>query len=103
MQNRKKKSRSKQKKGQQGEEKKDEMENELSDGLVPALDKLTLSAEDADSKIYLGPQKSPMKTIGKDPAASPTSRFKKLYSSDSEYSDAEGGLQSKIRLVVFFL
>ncbi|XP_069827594.1 HEAT repeat-containing protein 6 [Dendropsophus ebraccatus] len=93
--NRKKKSRGKQKKGQHGEEKKDETENELVDGLVPALDRIAMSAGDAN--VYLGPQKSPMKTIGKDPVASQSSRFKKLYSSDSEYSDAEGGLQSKIR------
>ncbi|XP_077151441.1 HEAT repeat-containing protein 6 [Ranitomeya variabilis] len=94
--NRKKKSRCKPKKGQQEEEKREEMENDLSDGLVPTLDKLTMSVRDANSSVYLGPQKSPMKTIGKDTIASP-SRFRKFYSSDSEYSDAEGSLQSKIR------
>ncbi|XP_069612525.1 HEAT repeat-containing protein 6 [Ranitomeya imitator] len=94
--NRKKKSRCKPKKGQQGEEKREEMENDLSAGLVPTLDKLTMSVRDANSSVYLGPQKSPMKTIGKDTIASP-SRFRKFYSSDSEYSDAEGSLQSKIR------
>ncbi|XP_044141291.1 HEAT repeat-containing protein 6 [Bufo gargarizans] len=95
--NRKKKSRGKQKKSQQGEEKKDDMENELADSLPPALDKLTVGAREANSGVYLGPQNSPIKSTGKDAAASPSSRFKKLYSSDSEYSDAEGGLQSKIR------
>ncbi|XP_056413484.1 HEAT repeat-containing protein 6 isoform X2 [Hyla sarda] len=95
--NRKKKSRGKQKKGQHGEEKKDDMENELADSLLPALDKITMCAGDSNASVYLGPQKSQMKSIGKDPVASTSSRFKKLYSSDSEYSDAEGGLQSKIR------
>ncbi|XP_075709599.1 HEAT repeat-containing protein 6 [Rhinoderma darwinii] len=95
--NRKKKSRGKPKKCQQGEEKKDEIGNDLADGLAPALDKLALSSGDANSSVYLGPQKPPMKTIGKDFAVTTTSRFRKLYSSDSEYSDAEGGLQGKIR------
>ncbi|KAM3933702.1 HEAT repeat-containing protein 6 [Leptodactylus fuscus] len=95
--NRKKKSRSKQKKGQQGEQKTDEMENELADGLTTAMDKLTIGARDTNSSVYLGPQKSPVKPIGKDLATPHSSKFKKLYSSDSEYSDAEGGLQSKIR------
>ncbi|XP_075051676.1 HEAT repeat-containing protein 6 [Mixophyes fleayi] len=91
--NKKKKFRGKQKKGRQEEEKKDELVNDL----TPAMEKLQLCVEDPNYSPYLGPQKSAGKTIGKDPAASPSSRFKKLNSSDSEYSDAEGGLQSKIR------
>ncbi|XP_066465477.1 HEAT repeat-containing protein 6 isoform X2 [Eleutherodactylus coqui] len=91
--NRKKKSRGKQKKGQQG----DERENELTDNLAPALQNLTMDAGEANSSVYLGPQTSPVKSVGKGPTTSPPARFKKLYSSDSEYSDAEGGLQSKTR------
>ncbi|XP_063810877.1 HEAT repeat-containing protein 6 isoform X2 [Pseudophryne corroboree] len=95
--NKKKKFRGKQKRGQQEEEKKDETEIDLTDGLTPALEKLKMGASDANYSPYLGPQKAIGRTNGKEPAASPSSRFKKLNSSDSEYSDAEGGLQSKIR------
>ncbi|KAG8588818.1 hypothetical protein GDO81_006113 [Engystomops pustulosus] len=95
--NRKKKSRGKQKKGQQGEEKKEEIECEMADGIIPTMDNLNINAGDADSGVCSSPQKSQMKTIGNDPATPPSSRFKKLYSSDSEYSDAEGSLHSKIR------
>ncbi|XP_071993227.1 HEAT repeat-containing protein 6 [Engystomops pustulosus] len=95
--NRKKKSRGKQKKGPQGEEKKEEIECEMADGIIPTMDNLNINAGDADSGVCSSPQKSQMKTIGNDPATPPSSRFKKLYSSDSEYSDAEGSLHSKIR------
>ncbi|XP_072278319.1 HEAT repeat-containing protein 6 [Pyxicephalus adspersus] len=93
----KKKSRAKQKKGQQENENKDTIESDSGDGLTASVDRLKLCSADANYNLYLTTQKSAMKISGKDPPHSPSSRFKKLYSSDSEFSDAEGGLQGKIR------
>ncbi|XP_068125450.1 HEAT repeat-containing protein 6 [Hyperolius riggenbachi] len=96
--NKKKKSRAKQKKGGHPEsEKKDGVESDSGDGLTSAVDNLKLSAADSDHNPFLTPQKSPMKTPGKDLPVPPSLRFKKLYSSDSEFSDVEGGLQCKVR------
>ncbi|XP_053562911.1 HEAT repeat-containing protein 6 [Bombina bombina] len=89
--NKKKKSRGKQRRGQQEEESKDELENEI-DGILPSMETLNVSAADTQYSPYLGPQISPFKNRlgGKD-------SFRKMNSSDSEYSDTEGGLQNKIR------
>ncbi|XP_075445645.1 HEAT repeat-containing protein 6 isoform X2 [Ascaphus truei] len=92
--NKKKKSRGKPKRGQQEEEIKEELENETGIGLIHGLDKLKLCVGDAP---YLGPQKPAHGLAGKDQLSSSCHRFKKINSSDSEYSDTEGGLQSKIR------
>ncbi|KAM4699504.1 HEAT repeat-containing protein 6 [Discoglossus pictus] len=97
--NKKKKSRGKQKKEQEEECK--EGENGTEVGLIDGLDKLKLCAGDAHYNPYLGPRKSPLKHVhgqaGKDCVGTQYPGFKKMYSSDSEYSDAEGGLHSKIR------
>ncbi|XP_053313681.1 HEAT repeat-containing protein 6 [Spea bombifrons] len=96
--NKKKKSKGRHKKAPQGEEIKNEVEVE--EEVSHDLEKLKLSAEDAPYTQYLGPQQSPVKSkfslVTKDPRAS-NQRFLNASSSDSEYSDAEGGLQSKTR------
>ncbi|KAM9320166.1 HEAT repeat-containing protein 6 [Gastrophryne carolinensis] len=94
--NKKKKLRTKQKKSQQ-ESEKDGTENNLRDGLVPAIDRLKLCGEDANRNLFLTTWNSPFKSPGKETPVSSSPRYTKLNSSDSEFSDAEGGLQSKIR------
>ncbi|KAM4795796.1 HEAT repeat-containing protein 6 [Rhinophrynus dorsalis] len=91
--NKKKKSRGKLKRGQQEEEAKEGIKSEVGFGPSQGLEKLKLSVEDSQYGPYLGPHR----LKEKQQSASPSQNSKKMNSSDSEYSDAEGGLQNKVR------
>ncbi|XP_044531493.1 HEAT repeat-containing protein 6 [Gracilinanus agilis] len=96
-----KKAKAKQKKGQQGEEPK-EPNGEIGAGTANSLGKLTLHEGSAVSPGYLSAQSGASEGSGpaaRDRAASYLSNatWKRISSSESDYSDAEGGLQSKMR------
>ncbi|XP_041438906.1 HEAT repeat-containing protein 6 isoform X1 [Xenopus laevis] len=97
----KKRKAGKQKKGHQGEESKEELKNEIGAEINKDLEKMKLCSGEAQHSLYLGPQKSPLDPhqgqVGKDHFSPQVQRYKKINSSDSEYSDAEGSLQNKIR------
>ncbi|XP_029468389.1 HEAT repeat-containing protein 6 [Rhinatrema bivittatum] len=98
-----KKSRGKQKKSQLGEEKKGAEDGEEA-SLMPGMTKLKISAKDVHDTLYLRPQSSPGKApflaAGPEhisPMYQPCPSWKRVSSSESEYSDAEGAIQSKLR------
>ncbi|XP_068946066.1 HEAT repeat-containing protein 6 [Petaurus breviceps papuanus] len=96
-----KKAKGKQKKGHQGEELK-EPNGEIGAGAASALGKLTLHEGSAAGSAYLSaPSGAPDGSgpAARDRAASylGSSPWKRVSSSESDYSDAEGGLQSKMR------
>ncbi|OXB79080.1 UNVERIFIED_CONTAM: hypothetical protein H355_005956 [Colinus virginianus] len=97
FQNRRKKSKGKQKKGEFAEEGKEDLcdtGNESNHG----ADMLKLNLENSSC---LDPQACASDVArvpaGKDPLPSHGSSWKRISSSESEYSDAEGGIQSKMR------
>ncbi|KAE8623713.1 hypothetical protein XENTR_v10005705 [Xenopus tropicalis] len=98
--NKKKRKVGKQKKGHHGEESKEELKNEIG-AEINRFEKMRLCAGEAQCNLYLGPQKSPLKPhqgqAEKDQISPQVQRYKMMNSSDSEYSDAEGSLQNKIR------
>ncbi|XP_030042088.1 HEAT repeat-containing protein 6 [Microcaecilia unicolor] len=95
--NKRKKSRVKQKKCQLGEERKEPEDREEA-SLIPGITTLKISAHDS---LYLGPQNSPAKASFSPAKPEHLSHqypsWKKVSSSESEYSDTEGGMQSKLR------
>ncbi|KAJ1185508.1 hypothetical protein NDU88_002300 [Pleurodeles waltl] len=97
--NKRKKSRGKAKKGQQEEETKDEFEEDTGVALIHGMDKMKLCAGDAQHSTYLAsmtvPSSSTYLTAGKEHSSS--QYWKRVSSSDSEYSDTEVGIQNKIR------
>ncbi|KAM8930239.1 HEAT repeat-containing protein 6 [Pelodytes ibericus] len=99
--NKKSKSKGKQKKSQQVEDTKEESEHEAGLKVNSNLENLKLHAGDTPTSLHRRPQRSPMKTsfgsVGTAPSTAPYQRFTNATSSDSECSDAEGGLQNKIR------
>ncbi|XP_069470765.1 HEAT repeat-containing protein 6 isoform X2 [Ambystoma mexicanum] len=99
--NKRKKSRGKAKKGPQEDENKDELEDDVAVGLIHGMDKLKLCAGDAQHNPCIGPLNSQLNNsclaAGKEHLASQFSGWKRVSSSDSEYSDTEGGIQNKIR------
>ncbi|XP_009981687.1 PREDICTED: HEAT repeat-containing protein 6 [Tauraco erythrolophus] len=97
--NRRKKSKGKQKKGECGEEGKD-----LGDGgneSVLGADLRKLHLGDVQNSPCSDPRTRASGVAcvpaGKDPLSSHCSSWKRISSSESEYSDAEGGMQSKTR------
>ncbi|XP_074870225.1 HEAT repeat-containing protein 6 [Carettochelys insculpta] len=94
---RRKKSRGKQKKGQLGEEVKEELEGDARGGTIHGMDIFQLHSGDAQSSSCLNPWNRALDAAyvpaGKDHYLS----WKRISSSESEYSDAEGGIQSKMR------
>nr|XP_033778357.1 HEAT repeat-containing protein 6 isoform X2 [Geotrypetes seraphini] len=98
--NKRKKSRAKQKKCQLGEERK-EAEDREEASLIPGIKTLKIGARDTNDSLYLGPQNSPAKTsfspAKPEHPSSQCPNWKKVSSSESEYSDTEGGMQSKLR------
>ncbi|XP_051848421.1 HEAT repeat-containing protein 6 isoform X1 [Antechinus flavipes] len=96
-----KKAKGKQKKGHQGEELK-EANGEIGAGAASALGKLTLHEGSTVGSAYLSAPSGGSE--GSSPAARDrassylsSSPWKRISSSESDYSDAEGGLQSKMR------
>ncbi|CAM4649942.1 unnamed protein product [Lepidochelys olivacea] len=98
---RRKKSKGKQKKGQLGEEVKEELESDVGDGAIHAVDIFQLRSGDAQNNPCLNPWNRTLDAAympaGKDHLSSCCSSWKRISSSESEYSDAEGGIQSKMR------
>ncbi|NXY85181.1 HEAT6 protein, partial [Alcedo cyanopectus] len=94
--NRRKKSKGKQKKGEFGEGGKDL--SDVGDDSVLGADMLKLHLGDVQNRPYSDPR-----ARGADVAAVPAGKdhfsphWKRISSSESEYSDAEGGIQSKVR------
>ncbi|NXH14894.1 HEAT6 protein, partial [Bucco capensis] len=87
--NRRKKSKGKAKKGELGEEGREELGAAGREpGLGPALQRLQLG------DVHKSPHPAPPGPLGKDPFCA---GWKRVSSSESEYSDAEGGIQSKVR------
>ncbi|XP_063152876.1 HEAT repeat-containing protein 6 isoform X2 [Candoia aspera] len=94
--NRRKKPKGKQKKGKLEEEAKEQPAGAEGNG----LEKPTLREEfqqDQDSKISNRAPSDKYASLVKDHLSSHAFGWKKISSSDSEYSDAEGGMQSKTR------
>ncbi|EMP37701.1 HEAT repeat-containing protein 6, partial [Chelonia mydas] len=98
---RRKKSKGKQKKGQLGEEVKEELESDVGDGAIHAVDIFQLRSGDAQNNPCLNPWNRTLDAAympaGKDHLTSCCPSWKRISSSESEYSDAEGGIQSKMR------
>ncbi|XP_036125099.1 HEAT repeat-containing protein 6 isoform X2 [Molossus molossus] len=102
--NKKKKSKIKPKKIQQGEEEEEEEESsgEREAAPVTGLGRMNLHEGNTQSPSSLGVQNLPLDgsgAAGKDRVSSPfsSSSWKRVSSSESDYSDAEGGMQSKMR------
>ncbi|KAM5310150.1 HEAT repeat-containing protein 6 [Glossophaga mutica] len=98
--NKKKKSKIKPKKMQQGEEEEEESGGERE--AAPATGRAGLREAGAQPPPPPGAQGSPLDgsgAAGRDPVPSPfgSSVWKRVSSSESDYSDAEGGMQSKMR------
>ncbi|NXT26607.1 HEAT6 protein, partial [Syrrhaptes paradoxus] len=98
--NRRKKSKGKQKKGESGEEGRADL-GDAGDGSVLGADMLKLRLGDVQDSPGSDPRTHasdvPPVPAGKDHASSPYPSWKRISSSESEYSDAEGGIQSKTR------
>uniref|UniRef100_A0A8C0IWB1 HEAT repeat-containing protein 6 n=1 Tax=Chelonoidis abingdonii TaxID=106734 RepID=A0A8C0IWB1_CHEAB len=96
----KKKSKGKQKKGQLGEEVKEELESDIGDGAIHGMDIFQLHSDNAQNSPCLNPWNRTLDAAympaGKDHLSCYPS-WKRISSSESEYSDAEGGIQSKMR------
>ncbi|XP_054448961.1 HEAT repeat-containing protein 6 [Pteronotus mesoamericanus] len=100
--NKKKKSKIKPKKIQQGEEEEEESSGEREATPVSGPGRVSLHGGSAQCPSPLGAQSSPLDgsgAAGKDPASSPfgSATWRRVSSSESDYSDAEGGMQSKTR------
>uniref|UniRef100_A0A8D2EM47 HEAT repeat-containing protein 6 n=1 Tax=Theropithecus gelada TaxID=9565 RepID=A0A8D2EM47_THEGE len=100
--NKKKKSKVKPKKIQQGEEEEKESSGEIEAASVTGTGRVNLHEGNAWSPSSLGVQSLPLDgsgAAGKDGVSSPfsSSSWKRVSSSESDYSDAEGGMQSKMR------
>ncbi|KAG8451365.1 hypothetical protein GDO86_003536 [Hymenochirus boettgeri] len=96
----KKKKGCKQRKGHQGEEPREEVKNQLVLSTNQDLQKMTLCDGEVQYSSYLGPQKHFFKSHQgpiKEQMFPQAQRYKKMSSSDSEYSDTESSLQNKIR------
>ncbi|XP_032284767.1 HEAT repeat-containing protein 6 isoform X1 [Phoca vitulina] len=99
---RKKKSKVKSKKIQQGEEEEEESSGEREVAPVAGLGREHLHEGDTPCSSSLGGQSLPVEgsgTAGKDRVPLPirSAGWKRVSSSESDYSDAEGGMQSKMR------
>nr|XP_055111907.1 HEAT repeat-containing protein 6 isoform X2 [Symphalangus syndactylus] len=100
--NKKKKSRVKPKKIQQGEEEEKESSGEIEAAPVTGTGRVNLHEGNTWCPSSLGVQSLPLDgsgAAGKDEVSSPfsSSSWKRVSSSESDYSDAEGGMQSKMR------
>ncbi|XP_057570875.1 HEAT repeat-containing protein 6 isoform X2 [Hippopotamus amphibius kiboko] len=100
--NKKKKSKVKAKKIQQGEEEEEESSGEREVAPVPGSGRLNPHKGDTQCPSSLGVQSLPLAgsgAAGKDRVSSSfsSSSWKRVSSSESDYSDAEGGMQSKVR------
>ncbi|XP_008947161.1 PREDICTED: HEAT repeat-containing protein 6, partial [Merops nubicus] len=98
--NRRKKSKGKQKKGEFGEEGREDLSDAGSESVLGA-DMLRLHVGDVQSSPASAPRARASDAAdvpaGKDPLAAHQTGWKRISSSESEYSDAEGGIQSKVR------
>ncbi|XP_074701090.1 HEAT repeat-containing protein 6 isoform X2 [Strix aluco] len=98
--NRRKKSKGKQKKGEFAEEGREELGDAGNEPVLGA-DMLKLHLEDVQNSPCSDPQTRASDVAyvpaGKDPLSSHYTNWKRISSSESEYSDAEGGIQSKMR------
>uniref|UniRef100_A0A2K6BSS6 HEAT repeat-containing protein 6 n=1 Tax=Macaca nemestrina TaxID=9545 RepID=A0A2K6BSS6_MACNE len=97
-----KKSKVKPKKIQQGEEEEKESSGEIEAASVTGTGRVNLHEGNTWSPSSLGVQSLPLDgsgAAGKDGVSSPfsSSSWKRVSSSESDYSDAEGGMQSKMR------
>ncbi|XP_008065157.1 HEAT repeat-containing protein 6 [Carlito syrichta] len=100
--NKKKKSKVKPKKIQQGEEEEKESSGEIDPAPVTGMGTVNLHEGNSWCLSSLGIQNLPLDgsgAAGKDRVSSPfsSSSWKRVSSSESDYSDAEGGMQSKMR------
>ncbi|XP_054065507.1 HEAT repeat-containing protein 6 isoform X2 [Rissa tridactyla] len=98
--NRRKKSKGKQKKGDFGEEGREDL-GDAGNELVLGADMLKLHVGDVQNSPCLDPRSRASDvahvSAGKDHLSSHYTTWKRISSSESEYSDAEGGIQSKVR------
>ncbi|KFR09488.1 HEAT repeat-containing protein 6, partial [Opisthocomus hoazin] len=98
--NRRKKSKGKQKKGEFGEEGREDLGDAGNESVLGA-NMLKLHLEDVQNRPCSDPwtRASDVAYVpaGKDHLASRHTTWKRISSSESEYSDAEGGIQSKMR------
>ncbi|XP_074746073.1 HEAT repeat-containing protein 6 isoform X3 [Strix uralensis] len=98
--NRRKKSKGKQKKGEFAEEGREEL-GDVGNEPVLGADMLKLHLGDVQNSPCSDPQTRASDVAyvpaGKDPLSSHYTNWKRISSSESEYSDAEGGIQSKMR------
>ncbi|XDA80306.1 hypothetical protein R6Z07F_010282 [Ovis aries] len=100
--NKKKKSKVKAKKIHQGEKEEEESSGEREVAPVTGAGRLNLHRGDTQCPSPPGAQSLPLAAsgaAGKDRVSSPfsSSSWKRVSSSESDYSDAEGGMQSKVR------
>ncbi|XP_067394180.1 HEAT repeat-containing protein 6 [Emydura macquarii macquarii] len=99
--NRRKKSKGKHKRGQLGEAAKEELEGDVGDGSIHGVDIFQLHPGNAHNSPCLNPRNRTLDSAcmpaGKDHLSSCYPSWKRISSSESEYSDAEGGIQSKMR------
>ncbi|NXW57222.1 HEAT6 protein, partial [Eurystomus gularis] len=98
--NRRKKSKGKQKKGELGEEGREDLSDAGSESALGA-DMLKLHVRDVQNSPCSDPRTRASEAAdvpaGKEPLSSLCTGWKRISSSESEYSDAEGGIQSKVR------
>ncbi|KAF1413869.1 HEAT repeat-containing protein 6, partial [Spheniscus magellanicus] len=98
--NRRKKSKGKQKKGEFGEEGREDLGDAGNESVLGA-DMLKLHLGNVQSSPYSDPRTRASDVAyvpaGKDRLSSHCTSWKRISSSESEYSDAEGGIQSKMR------
>ncbi|XP_038615603.1 HEAT repeat-containing protein 6, partial [Tachyglossus aculeatus] len=95
-----KKAKAKQKKGHSGEEAKEEADDEAGAEPNCGLEKLKLHGGEGQGAACLASQHLLLegnRPAGKDRGSSSSSNWKRISSSESDYSDAEGGMQSKMR------
>lgn len=101
-QNRRKKSKGKQKKGEFAEEGREDLCDTGKES-IRGVDMLKLRLGDAQKSRCSDPQTCASDAAcvpaGKDHLSSHCTSWKRISSSESEYSDAEGGIQSKTRLL----
>ncbi|XP_071459058.1 HEAT repeat-containing protein 6 isoform X2 [Marmota flaviventris] len=100
--NKKKKYKIKPKKTPQGEEEEEESSSEMEAVQGPGTSRVNMHDRNTRCSSSLGVQGLPVDgsgTLGKERVSSPftTSSWKRVSSSESDYSDAEGGLQGKMR------
>ncbi|XP_040496904.1 HEAT repeat-containing protein 6 isoform X2 [Ursus maritimus] len=100
--NKKKKSKVKSKKIQQGEEEEEESSGEREVAPIPGSGREHLHEGNTPCSSSLGGQSAPVEgsgAAGKERVSPPvrSASWKRVSSSESEYSDAEGGMQSKMR------